>query len=397
MSAPSPTPNPLADMSIEIPFLSQQQQQQQQQQQSPAIANRDNLSSPAALPSLSLSDHSELGSPNSQGTSASTMEAIASTVLGGSSNVYEPPTKVGRRRSNSVHGPLSSPSNNNESLQPVNFGAGQTVHFSPGSNSGNPANIRQRTSTLRTQLSSSFTSGMPINVSSASLYSSTTELSDNSNSPGALSVSTGTASAGVVSKTGSIPMVRTSSTGNMDKRQKRLERNRESARASRKRRKYYLEELEVKVNKMSEDMDKGRMQHAASAVRTIRGMRLQLLHDVEQQLGSMSISADAAQSSSTAAAASSGGIQHNVTSIPPQIPQQPSLEQRILPLTTNLSRTTDELQITQTFMRQQLLSLVQPTSDRFLLWLSLQKDGFFRGGRSASERLSAGRIGERVS
>ena len=392
MSAPSPTPNPLADMSIEIPFLSQQQQQQQQQQ-SPAIANRDNLSSPAAVPSLSLSDHSELGSPNSQGTSASTMEAIASTVLG-SSNVYEPPTKVGRRRSNSVHGPLSSPSNNNESLQPVNFGAGQTVHFSPGSNSGNPANSRQRAS--RTQLSSSFTSGMPINVSSASLYSSTGELSDNSNSPGALSVSTGTASAGVVSKTGSIPMVRTSSTGNMDKRQKRLERNRESARASRKRRKYYLEELEVKVNKMSEDMDKGRMQHAASAVPTIRGMRLQLLHDVEQQLGSMSISADAAQSSSTAAA-SGGGIQHNVTSIPPQIPQQPSLEQRILPLTTNLSRTTDELQITQTFMRQQLLSLVQPTSDRFLLWLSLQKDGFFRGGRSASERLSAGRIGERVS
>ena len=391
MSAPSPTPNPLADMSIEIPFLSQQQQQQRRQ--SPAIANRDNLSSPAAVPSLSLSDHSELGSPNSQGTSASTMEAIASTVLG-SSNVYEPPTKVGRRRSNSVHGPLSSPSNNNESLQPVNFGAGQTVHFSPGSNSGNPANSRQRAS--RTQLSSSFTSGMPINVSSASLYSSTTELSDNSNSPGALSVSTGTASAGVVSKTGSIPMVRTSSTGNMDKRQKRLERNRESARASRKRRKYYLEELEVKVNKMSEDMDKGRMQHAASAVRTIRGMRLQLLHDVEQQLGSMSISADSAQSSSMAAAFG-GGIQHNVTSIPPQIPQQPSLEQRILPLTTNLSRTTDELQITQTFMRQQLLSLVQPTSDRFLLWLSLQKDGFFRGGRSASERLSAGRIGERVS
>jgi hypothetical protein len=43
------------------------------------------------------------------------------------------------------------------------------------------------------------------------------------------------------------------------------------------------------------------------------------------------------------------------------------------------------------------LSLVQPPSNRFVLWLSLQDDRFFRGGRSASERLSAARIGERVS
>ena len=48
-------------------------------------------------------------------------------------------------------------------------------------------------------------------------------------------------------------------------------------------------------------------------------------------------------------------------------------------------------------MKQQLMSLVQPTEIKYLLWLSLQNDQLFRGGRSPSERLSAARIGERVS
>eukprot|EP00580_Thalassiosira_gravida_P012415 CAMPEP_0201647524 /NCGR_PEP_ID=MMETSP0493-20130528/35945_1 /ASSEMBLY_ACC=CAM_ASM_000838 /TAXON_ID=420259 /ORGANISM="Thalassiosira gravida, Strain GMp14c1" /LENGTH=84 /DNA_ID=CAMNT_0048122949 /DNA_START=17 /DNA_END=268 /DNA_ORIENTATION=+ len=60
----------------------------------------------------------------------------------------------------------------------------------------------------------------------------------------------------------------------VDKRQKRLERNRESARASRRRRKHYLEELELKVSNMSLEMDRGRMSHACMAVRTVMGMRM---------------------------------------------------------------------------------------------------------------------------
>jgi hypothetical protein len=73
------------------------------------------------------------------------------------------------------------------------------------------------------------------------------------------------------------------------------------------------------------------------------------------------------------------------------------LERAANALVTHLSRTSTELQVVQTFMKQHLLSLVQPTPTRFALWLSLQDDGFYRGGRSASERLSAARIGERVS
>lgn len=65
--------------------------------------------------------------------------------------------------------------------------------------------------------------------------------------------------------------------------------------------------------------------------------------------------------------------------------------------TQPLSRTNDELQIVQIFMKQQLSSLVQPTMTKFVLWLSLQNEEYYRGGRSASERLSAARIGERVS
>jgi hypothetical protein len=32
-----------------------------------------------------------------------------------------------------------------------------------------------------------------------------------------------------------------------------------------------------------------------------------------------------------------------------------------------------------------------------MMWLTLQTDTYYRGGRAASERLSAARIGERVS
>ena len=44
---------------------------------------------------------------------------------------------------------------------------------------------------------------------------------------------------------------------------------------------------------------------------------------------------------------------------------------------------------------QQLQSFSLPPLTKFFLWLTLQGDVFFRGGRAASERLSAARIGER--
>jgi hypothetical protein len=133
-------------------------------------------------------------------------------------------------------------------------------------------------------------------------------------------------------------------------RQKRLERNRESARLSRRRRKQYLEVLEDRVQQLSLEMDKGRREHVAVAIDTIQQMRYQALQN------------------------------HDLAA-----------------LETNLSRTSPELRVAATFQTQQLQSLVFPPHNKFLLWLSLQTDAYFRGGRAASERLSAARIGERVS
>ena len=377
--------------------------------------------SPLASPTLTndpqppTGAHHRQTSMQSHGTSSSTMEAMASAIDGEGMPVddsaggslggliekdYEPPTNR-RRRANTIHWATSQSNSDSpdksESLQAVNFGdeqqqqQQQVVQFSVGMSG--PGNSRRKQG-----LSSSFTCGQQTSaglgnrtMSSNSLYSEYSENDSQSHSPGAMSAAQTTTATtyGSVSRSGAIPLSRSSSMGNMlDKRQKRLERNRESARASRKRRKQYLEELEIKVNRLSEEMDRGRMHHASIAVRTVRSMRLGKLRDVEQ-LG-------------RAANVGGGnrlGIQHNVTSssLPVSTNSVTSLEQQIIPLTTNLSRTSDELQIVQTFMKQQLLSLIQPASSRFILWLSLQKDGFYRGGRSASERLSAGRIGERVS
>lgn len=133
-------------------------------------------------------------------------------------------------------------------------------------------------------------------------------------------------------------------------RQKRLERNRESARLSRRRRKQYLEVLEDRVHQLSLEMDKGRREHVAVAIGAIQEKRHQAFQT------------------------------HDLAA-----------------LETTLSRTSPELRIAATFQTQQLQSLVFPPHSKFLLWLSLQTDAYFRGGRAASERLSAARIGERVS
>lgn len=128
-----------------------------------------------------------------------------------------------------------------------------------------------------------------------------------------------------------------------DRRQKRLERNRESARLSRRRRKQYLEILETKVAELSDEMDRGRRQHVSEALSTIQSKRASGVED------------------------------------------------------PGLLRTSNELRLASTFRSQQMDSLCTPPSTKFMLWLTLQNDVYFRGGRSPSERLSAARIGERVS
>ena len=138
------------------------------------------------------------------------------------------------------------------------------------------------------------------------------------------------------------------------RRQKRLERNRESARLSRRRRKQYLEVLEDRVTQLSVEVDQGRRMHAARAIQTVLERRKELLEN---------------------------GSNEDILSI----------------FDGPLNRSSRELSIVSTFNTQQLKSISLPAHTKFVLWLTLQGDVYFRGGRAASERLSAARIGERVS
>lgn len=138
------------------------------------------------------------------------------------------------------------------------------------------------------------------------------------------------------------------------RRQKRLERNRESARLSRRRRKQYLEVLEENVNQLSREVDRGRREQVSRAIWTIHQKRVGILTE--------SASLD-----------------------------------KLEVLENGLSRTSHSVRVVNTFQWQQLQSFVLPPSTKFTLWLTLQNDAYFRGGRAASERLSAARIGERVS
>ena len=169
---------------------------------------------------------------------------------------------------------------------------------------------------------------------------------------------------------------------NGQKKQRRLERNRLSAQLSRRRRKQYLEELEDRVVRLSLDMDSGRRKHAFQAIDRITEMRQQVLSSAEavvREIESLAGNMD----------------QENRTMM---LEFQLQNYMRLLEDEGPLARTkSKELLILNSFLGQQLKSFSLPSQSKFILWLSLQGDIYYRGGRAASERLSAARIGERVS
>ncbi|KAL3920366.1 MAG: hypothetical protein SGILL_003301 [Bacillariaceae sp.] len=150
------------------------------------------------------------------------------------------------------------------------------------------------------------------------------------------------------------------------RKQKRLERNRESARLSRRRRKQYLEVLEERVSQLSLEMDKGRRDHASQAIALILAKRSQALGHAMAQLR-----------------ANTNATDH--------------LDRSLWSLEDGpLSRHSLSMLILSTFYTQQLKSISLPSHSKYVMWLTLQNDAYYRGGRAASERLSAARIGERM-
>jgi len=155
-----------------------------------------------------------------------------------------------------------------------------------------------------------------------------------------------------------------------DRKQKRLQRNRESARLSRRRRKQYLEVLESRVNYLCEEMDKGRREHVLRALTDLQALRNNIVRGLEQST-----------------MVTNGRIQN-----------LDDLSQKVgsLGYGGSLSRASEELMLATTFGREYLKSLVIDPAKKYIMWLTLQNDIFYRGGRAASERLSAARIGEKV-
>ncbi|VEU43278.1 unnamed protein product [Pseudo-nitzschia multistriata] len=173
-----------------------------------------------------------------------------------------------------------------------------------------------------------------------------------------------------------------SSTG--QKKQRRLERNRLSAQLSRRRRKQYLEELEERVVKLSLDMDSGRRAHAFRAINRISEKRKGALESVESL----------AKSIEECDPNENDGYGNNKRGM---LIGKLEFSLKSLEDTGHLSRVNSkELLILNSFLGQQLKSFSLPSHSKFILWLTLQGDIFYRGGRAASERLSAARIGEKM-
>ena len=63
--------------------------------------------------------------------------------------------------------------------------------------------------------------------------------------------------------------------------------------------------------------------------------------------------------------------------------------------TGSLSTARRSLRLCLQFYAAQLRSLCLPVNESFLMWLTLQNDGYFLSGRDASQRLSAGEYHER--
>ncbi len=304
---------------------------------SPSYMNKNNNHGPSLSPSpeLSYGDHSGNSAPSSIPRLPSPVHSNASPLEATTSSSSSTTEIQGRPRSLScVAAPVSTQSNHvkleeQESTKNELMKLEEEVEGQPG----NPL------------------AGAPLDWSTATVP-------DASKSAPSL-MNTSTSSSSLHGSSNSIVGLGNSSSSNNlssmnSRRQKRLERNRESARLSRRRRKQYLEVLEERVSMLSEEMDRGRCLHVDHALSAYQQLRHSLLTSTSQDL------CDLARQLAYA------------------------------------SRTSDELRVAATFQKEQLSSMVFPKVNKFILWLTLQNDVYFRGGRAASERLSAARIGERI-
>jgi len=179
------------------------------------------------------------------------------------------------------------------------------------------------------------------------------------------------------------------STNNNSRRIKRLERNRESARQSRKRRKAYLEDLEHKVHSLSGGLDMERVDVALKFLEEVLMTYDTVVVGNDGEGGVGGASGDAVMSESN----KPRGIQHPLQHTMPKHNHNNTTTTTAIHDATKIP---SALQIIYTFQHAYLSSLILPREYKFILWVLIQRERFWRGGRGNSDRLSAARIGERM-
>ncbi|ETV72424.1 hypothetical protein H257_12554 [Aphanomyces astaci] len=137
------------------------------------------------------------------------------------------------------------------------------------------------------------------------------------------------------------------------RRRKRLERNRESARQSRRRKKQYLELLEGKVAQLTDEIDEAREEHLDSADSTINALKNQLVTSLNKLLD------------------------NHPPSAPLPSPLEDELREGVYSIQTRFGPNAKERQAVVNYHFTQLDSLLLPPYTRFLLWMSIQDEVFY--------------------
>ncbi|KDO35013.1 hypothetical protein SPRG_01076 [Saprolegnia parasitica CBS 223.65] len=138
-----------------------------------------------------------------------------------------------------------------------------------------------------------------------------------------------------------------------DKRQRRLARNRESARQSRRRKKQYLELLEEKVAQLTEEIDATRGEHLESADKTLSTLKSQMVASLYEKLSSLP----------------------PMASLGPELTDE--LRSGVKIMQERYGPHSEERRAVVNYHFQQLDNLLLPPYTRFLLWMSIQDEAFF--------------------
>mmetsp|Transcript_14844 Transcript_14844/g.25872 ORF Transcript_14844/g.25872 Transcript_14844/m.25872 type:complete len:617 (+) Transcript_14844:603-2453(+) len=132
-----------------------------------------------------------------------------------------------------------------------------------------------------------------------------------------------------------------------ERHRRRLERNRESARLSRRRKKENLELLENKVSRLTADLDELRRRHLEEANVALQERKLGLLRDLQTRMAQGSVGGDA-------------------------------LRSQLLNIMRETGPCSNERMAMLEHHYKHLFNLILPPYTKFLLWMMNQGEGFFQ-------------------